>query len=327
VPQLAPMAKPPSPGGDGGGLPDSAIAKDLPVKHTFIDVSPDGPASIVGWHKEREVQSSVAAFGCEPSAEGGNKDSADSQINVPVAFAAPSTAAMWSEHEAGLVAKTIPATSSQLWLPSVCEEDKQPLKVKAASKILAGLSEFEYPLPFDFKVKNTFIDHDEPRSVDGFLLRRDIKSCINAIGRAPTSEEDDEDMPMDASTDQVSEPKNPGADNPLTCIPSTMHTTDVQQLPLMPPPQSPDMQLGRLPVSGSLAPPWGNAHIFAFPALPSKGSQDHYAGTCRPCAYLHTKGCANGVDCDYCHMCPAGELKRRQKEKRLWMRRKQMPGW
>jgi len=49
--------------------------------------------------------------------------------------------------------------------------------------------------------------------------------------------------------------------------------------------------------------------------LPSIGSSGHLAGLCKPCAFLHTKGCENGPACAFCHLCGPGEKKRRQKEK------------
>lgn len=48
---------------------------------------------------------------------------------------------------------------------------------------------------------------------------------------------------------------------------------------------------------------------------PSAGSAGHAAGTCKPCAFLHTKGCENGLACEFCHLCEAGEKKRRHKDK------------
>lgn len=54
--------------------------------------------------------------------------------------------------------------------------------------------------------------------------------------------------------------------------------------------------------------------------LPSVGSSGHSAGQCKPCAFLHTKGCENGAICRFCHLCGAGEKKRRQKEKRVALR-------
>jgi hypothetical protein len=37
---------------------------------------------------------------------------------------------------------------------------------------------------------------------------------------------------------------------------------------------------------------------------------------CKPCAFFHrTEGCTNGEKCEYCHLCPEGEIKRRKKAK------------
>lgn len=59
------------------------------------------------------------------------------------------------------------------------------------------------------------------------------------------------------------------------------------------------------PISGTVAGP-----------LQTPGSTSHGTGSCNPCAwYWKPRGCASGVDCDYCHLCPDGELKRRKKLK------------
>eukprot|EP00933_Yihiella_yeosuensis_P040157 TRINITY_DN34375_c0_g1_i1.p1 TRINITY_DN34375_c0_g1~~TRINITY_DN34375_c0_g1_i1.p1 ORF type:complete len:400 (-),score=80.08 TRINITY_DN34375_c0_g1_i1:399-1505(-) len=55
-------------------------------------------------------------------------------------------------------------------------------------------------------------------------------------------------------------------------------------------------------------------------ALPSIGSARHEFGECKPCAFLHTKGCENGAMCKFCHLCGAGEKKRRQKERKVALR-------
>lgn len=52
------------------------------------------------------------------------------------------------------------------------------------------------------------------------------------------------------------------------------------------------------------------------PDRPTMGSTIHRFGNCKPCAFLHTKGCMNGLECPFCHLCDAGEKKRRQKEKK-----------
>lgn len=52
--------------------------------------------------------------------------------------------------------------------------------------------------------------------------------------------------------------------------------------------------------------------------LLSIGSADHGNGNCRPCAWNLKRGapCRMGLDCEFCHLCDNGELKRRQKMKK-----------
>merc|ERR1712032_663708 len=50
--------------------------------------------------------------------------------------------------------------------------------------------------------------------------------------------------------------------------------------------------------------------------LPSAGSAGHFSGRCKPCAFVHTSGCASGNACVFCHVCEPGEKKRRQKNKK-----------
>lgn len=50
-------------------------------------------------------------------------------------------------------------------------------------------------------------------------------------------------------------------------------------------------------------------------ALPTAGSARHWQRRCKPCVFFHKKGCENGVACEFCHLCDAGEKQRRQKEK------------
>jgi hypothetical protein len=49
------------------------------------------------------------------------------------------------------------------------------------------------------------------------------------------------------------------------------------------------------------------------------GSEGHELGTCKPCAFLHTKGCANGAECTFCHLCGPEEKKRRKQRRKLEM--------
>jgi len=50
--------------------------------------------------------------------------------------------------------------------------------------------------------------------------------------------------------------------------------------------------------------------------LPSVGSALHAKQRCKPCAFLHTKGCQIGWECKFCHLCAPGERTRRRKGKK-----------
>jgi len=57
------------------------------------------------------------------------------------------------------------------------------------------------------------------------------------------------------------------------------------------------------------------------PQLPSIGSGSHDHGLCRPCGFLHHKGgCAAGVTCSFCHLCPPGTIERQRQMKRKLVR-------
>lgn len=56
-------------------------------------------------------------------------------------------------------------------------------------------------------------------------------------------------------------------------------------------------------------------------SCPSRGSNMHGSGKCRPCAWFwKAQGCQNDTECGYCHLCPDGELKLRKKSKVQAMR-------
>jgi len=87
----------------------------------------------------------------------------------------------------------------------------------------------------------------------------------------------------------------------------------VERPPWFPPSQS-IWNMAPLPPSPAVPPPPPGPAL-GSPEMPSVGSSGHFKGSCRPCAFLHTKGCDNGLACTFCHLCEPGERKRRQKEK------------
>lgn len=51
-------------------------------------------------------------------------------------------------------------------------------------------------------------------------------------------------------------------------------------------------------------------------------TEEHKAGTCKPCAYFFAKadGCRLHNSCNFCHLCPPGEIKKRKKLKKASLR-------
>jgi hypothetical protein len=210
----------------------------------------------------------------------------------------------------------------------------------------AQLPEIEYPAPF--VVKNTFIGFDvvRPASLAEFFEERRTQSCpASAISLPPGLEDVIE--PEEAAANLVAAENalwrrqaaddahwaennmpigrlNSWADDEAgapACISSwappqsdarvSLQLSHALQAPSEPNPmqtmlfaaQAPSWQLTSEPVLGSLE-------------MPTMGSQGHYVGTCKPCAFFHTKGCGNGVQCPFCHLCDASEKKKRAKERR-----------
>jgi len=54
--------------------------------------------------------------------------------------------------------------------------------------------------------------------------------------------------------------------------------------------------------------------------LPTVGSAGHNKGSCKPCAFFHSRSCESGMQCSFCHLCPADEKRRRQKDKQTRFR-------
>jgi hypothetical protein len=60
----------------------------------------------------------------------------------------------------------------------------------------------------------------------------------------------------------------------------------------------------------------GSAYEEAVAALPTVGSARHLVGKCKPCAFAFKEGCESGASCEFCHLCPPGEKKRRKKHRK-----------
>lgn len=240
----------------------------------------------------------------------------------------------------------------------VTEATAEPAYVRLCPGRRAGLPELEYPSPW--RVKNTFIDTSigRPVSLDGYYAERQLRSCpVSGIGAFPGSgaEGVDSTRPVTLAAlgagavaaaiaaraaSDLAESESPGAGDavaadasaeklPMGIPPPPFEppSFSAAHLPFVPPP--PQAPIGVLPATHVACPPRPVILMLSEvvqPALgsfelPTVGSESHRLGDCKPCAHVHSaKGCKNGVECQFCHLCPRGELKRRQKEKRLTKR-------
>jgi len=106
---------------------------------------------------------------------------------------------------------------------------------------------------------------------------------------------------------------------PPQCLSTGQTTKTLDLFSLVRQPSS-DMKMSIRPLASvppPPPPPCGPAP--GCPELPSAGSAGHHVGRCKPCAFVHTKGCSGGITCTFCHLCQPGERKMRQKAKKQQM--------
>jgi hypothetical protein len=193
------------------------------------------------------------------------------------------------------------------------------------------LPEYDYPTPIF--VRNTFLDTPvvRPLSLDEFVQERRIQSCpLEALG-SPDSEAQEEAPVQRSSFSRAATLSSTAltaaandaafaASRAVSSFRDWWNPVEAISLP-----------------AGSLSPDSGHeaptdvaghntsqviclANALVEPELgsielPTVGSAGHKWGACKPCAFLYKRGCQNGVQCSFCHLCDSGEKKRRQKEK------------
>eukprot|EP00930_Biecheleria_cincta_P037359 TRINITY_DN2562_c0_g1_i4.p1 TRINITY_DN2562_c0_g1~~TRINITY_DN2562_c0_g1_i4.p1 ORF type:complete len:385 (+),score=83.15 TRINITY_DN2562_c0_g1_i4:134-1288(+) len=274
-------------------LPVMNYPSPLMVRNTFFDYAERSPKSFADFLQERQVQSCPGSkLGAPPGLE-----HFGSQISE-------------SDEDADFV----PMRSDTF----------VAMPVKGTE-----LPDFEYPSPF--VVRNTFLDTKESRhlgSLADFIVERQARSLpASGIGLPPGL------SGMCSSSSITVEPapaepqgfcfSQPPAYAPV--LPNLQPTTLPPPPPMAPPALPPAAQISGL-TSFVVPPPPAQAPQLRIaeslpetrlgtPEMPTVGSSGHYLGTCKPCAFLFSKGCSSGVGCTFCHLCPPGEKKRRQKFK------------
>jgi len=192
------------------------------------------------------------------------------------------------------------------------------------------IPDYDYPVPLI--VKNTFIDTQawRPSSLDGFFQERVTRSCVSRLEepcpvgleliaappRIPAPAVTEDDLEFYDALDAF--PASPWGVSPI-CRPQPVCTPEdfgkPQTMSSAGASTACVLRLSEV-IPETTGPSRGAASEFpADMELPTVGSAGHFAGTCKPCAFFHTKGCRQGTDCEFCHLCEAGERKRRRKEK------------
>jgi len=190
-----------------------------------------------------------------------------------------------------------------------------------------GLPEYDYPAPWSMEehliVKNTFLGTNTLRtpSFEEFFQERKTKSCpVSGISLPPGLEDLVEPEVAAARLVAAEAAMRSKAELPMAA-PSEQALPQPFVLDLM-------EALSSAPEPRWIAsPPAFQAQFSASPQpelgsadCPTIGSQGHWLRNCKPCAFLYTKGCGNGVACPFCHLCEPGEKKRRSKENRAALR-------
>lgn len=177
---------------------------------------------------------------------------------------------------------------------------------------VAGLPDISYPSVFDmglpdirypsiFDTKNTFIELASSEPGSSPASRKSPNSCPPCLKEPPGLEDQIYASPpasqLVAATPFASEAPwqlqvgGGGPASPQRLVLSLASTVSAPRP-------------GRLRLGGT--------------ELPSAGSALHATGQCKPCAHFHNAKapCKNGAQCEFCHICGRGELKRRQREVR-----------
>lgn len=178
--------------------------------------------------------------------------------------------------------------------------------------LVNALPDFEYPVPFCIGSPFVGAKTSYPHSFEELYEERRVHSC--PIG-PPPGLDFESGLPTDS---QVRQPiVNP--QGWMSAPPTLAHLNcSILSQTSFSRPQLPVLQLASALTEGEVG----------TPEVPTVGSKGHFLGDCKPCAFFYTKGCGNGTECTFCHLCPAGEKQRRKKEK-LAMHRdmRRMRGW
>lgn len=205
-----------------------------------------------------------------------------------------------------------------------------------------------YPVPP--VLKNTFLEYTDLRtpSLDEWVKERECRSCPVSARRQPSLDELAafsaglelleasawQELLEDGAGGSLAGESADSVVEPLPAPPPgvfqdegyVLRLADVLSAPGEGSPPPPPLGAALPPPEQVAGGPWPPA------GLPSVGSIGHHLGQCKVCAFIE-KGCTNGQNCPFCHLCDATALRQLKKEKTRWrkmcreQRRAENTGW
>mmetsp|Transcript_53784 Transcript_53784/g.125095 ORF Transcript_53784/g.125095 Transcript_53784/m.125095 type:complete len:341 (-) Transcript_53784:195-1217(-) len=300
-----------------GQMPEVEYPVPLLVKNTFIDAPIQRPCSLEGFFKEREVRSTPASRIEMTAALDEVPAPAFTKVRLGRSAEADGSSSCRSTSVGSSSGHSCTEDSPSGFSEASSEtrlEENNRVQADESRSCGSRLPEFDYPEPLF--VKNTFIHLNFGRSLslEDFVEERLLQSCPGSLVHQPLEMPS---TPENALTPALFADSSAEIPPPPAAKPSVLFLEPKQTVaPPAVEPTLPPMQDSAVVLRLSLAVAPGTV------ALPSVGSSEHCLGTCKPCAHFHSvKGCKNGTDCSFCHLCPPGELKRQQRAKRLAQRR------
>lgn len=201
---------------------------------------------------------------------------------------------------------------------SSVESEVEKLKfVPVKPSSVTGLPEIEYPAPFVVQHSLLGTSHLEHMGSEfAFMTEWQGNSgqafaMVLPPGLSSVSHED-----FGSFTSDLSQATDNAAFAPHPVPVFAYEPPPPPAAPYVVPPRHPAPEMGTpMSVSQLGMPDMLPESVLGTPDMPTVGSAWHWMGTCKPCAFLHTKGCGSGVECEFCHLCAPGEKKRRKKER------------